>query len=699
MLQKLVPLLILLICRTSVCTEEAEPKEELVESESKDGKLEIIKRIKKVNEDGSYTIGYEADDGSFKIESRDVLGNIKGTYGFLDDEGQIKRVSYSTSNSTDLLGKTEAPSVVQRIPKLNRTTSSTKRPSPSTTPSTTTTNLASRRRATTTTTTSKPNYSDVINISSGTTTRPLIYTSPPRVLLQGRSNLGSTVATHIHNPKSEGQLDRPEVIIKPTEIPLFRRLALKHELLEDAKPVIEVPEVRSNILRRQLAHEKTTEFNAREHISNLQQSDGDDIPDVYSGSITTTAPRHIFSTTLRPRIISTTAPPVTLRPIRYTPNYQSNILQNIDPTTPEYAQESSTTESTIDEATPTPVPIVQIPPNRQSGPEPLVAIRHPFQRGTILVPLSQLQQRIVPLENARDESMENQYVIQNIRPNDQYIKETTPKPLMEQQPRPIVLRRVPPPLRPIPVQVDENGYIREVPQPVPTPFPLPIPITPVPKYSQNDIQNEVDHIEPPVSTREFQQLLHQLILRQSRLERINDMMNPRRAYTYVQQPQYRPVYQPTPAPYFIPRNPNGHGHNQQSGPVQFIPDQDPRRQYQTQQPQPLTLRQQNQDGIYNDQFAQSFVPTRRVARLLQRPNEEQEQYLPPDVREMLLLRMLQLALNPSLPIEEEEEAAEPTTQVPQYKKAVRNVEILGEENEEMKTPTRIKRYKESEYYY
>jgi len=51
-----------------------------------------------VNEDGSYTFGYEAADGSFKIETRDVAGNVKGMFGFVDEGGELKRVSYSASN-------------------------------------------------------------------------------------------------------------------------------------------------------------------------------------------------------------------------------------------------------------------------------------------------------------------------------------------------------------------------------------------------------------------------------------------------------------------------------------------------------------------------------------------------------------------------------------------------------------------------
>ncbi|CAH1714913.1 unnamed protein product [Aphis gossypii] len=62
--------------------------------------VSILKQINKVNDDGSYTFGYEASDGSFKVETRDVAGNVKGMFGFVDDAGRLKRVSYSASNSS-----------------------------------------------------------------------------------------------------------------------------------------------------------------------------------------------------------------------------------------------------------------------------------------------------------------------------------------------------------------------------------------------------------------------------------------------------------------------------------------------------------------------------------------------------------------------------------------------------------------------
>merc|ERR1712200_353167 len=70
----------------------------------------IIKYINEINEDGSYTVGFEAADGTFKMETRDVEGNVEGTYGFLNEHGEIEVVEYSSNNST---GFTTNNSVVE----------------------------------------------------------------------------------------------------------------------------------------------------------------------------------------------------------------------------------------------------------------------------------------------------------------------------------------------------------------------------------------------------------------------------------------------------------------------------------------------------------------------------------------------------------------------------------------------------------
>ena len=65
----------------------------------------ILKQINKVNDDGSYTFGYEAADGTFKVETRDIDGNVKGKYGYLDETGQLKTVEYSAGKTDGFTAK------------------------------------------------------------------------------------------------------------------------------------------------------------------------------------------------------------------------------------------------------------------------------------------------------------------------------------------------------------------------------------------------------------------------------------------------------------------------------------------------------------------------------------------------------------------------------------------------------------------
>ncbi|RLU22600.1 hypothetical protein DMN91_004878 [Ooceraea biroi] len=57
----------------------------------------ILKQINKHNEDGSYSYGYEAADGSYKIESKYPSGEVYGKYGFVDDTGSVREVEYGAS--------------------------------------------------------------------------------------------------------------------------------------------------------------------------------------------------------------------------------------------------------------------------------------------------------------------------------------------------------------------------------------------------------------------------------------------------------------------------------------------------------------------------------------------------------------------------------------------------------------------------
>ncbi|KAF9796537.1 hypothetical protein SFRURICE_006096 [Spodoptera frugiperda] len=57
----------------------------------------ILKQINRHNEDGSYTYGYEAADGSFKIETKAPNGEVKGKYGYKDDTGKVRVIEYGAN--------------------------------------------------------------------------------------------------------------------------------------------------------------------------------------------------------------------------------------------------------------------------------------------------------------------------------------------------------------------------------------------------------------------------------------------------------------------------------------------------------------------------------------------------------------------------------------------------------------------------
>merc|ERR1712226_371688 len=86
--------------------------------EEEDSAPVIIENFNDVNEDGSYTFGYKASDGTFKKETRDLEGNVKGMYGFLDDNGEVQVVEYASNNATGfkILSGNPAP-VAPEVPK------------------------------------------------------------------------------------------------------------------------------------------------------------------------------------------------------------------------------------------------------------------------------------------------------------------------------------------------------------------------------------------------------------------------------------------------------------------------------------------------------------------------------------------------------------------------------------------------------
>ena len=74
-----------ILATTTAPVTTSRPEQDIVEQVEEDEVIEdedlpvvIIKQINEINEDGSYTVGYEASDGSFKLETKDAEGNVEG---------------------------------------------------------------------------------------------------------------------------------------------------------------------------------------------------------------------------------------------------------------------------------------------------------------------------------------------------------------------------------------------------------------------------------------------------------------------------------------------------------------------------------------------------------------------------------------------------------------------------------------------
>ncbi len=57
----------------------------------------ILRFIDRQNPDGSYTYGYESGDGTYKIETRYATGEVKGKYGYIDSNGELREVEYGAT--------------------------------------------------------------------------------------------------------------------------------------------------------------------------------------------------------------------------------------------------------------------------------------------------------------------------------------------------------------------------------------------------------------------------------------------------------------------------------------------------------------------------------------------------------------------------------------------------------------------------
>jgi len=62
---------------------------------------DITRTYQKKNADGSFTFGYEGEDGSFKEETRGLDCVVRGKYGYIDPEGMRREYTYVSGNPCD----------------------------------------------------------------------------------------------------------------------------------------------------------------------------------------------------------------------------------------------------------------------------------------------------------------------------------------------------------------------------------------------------------------------------------------------------------------------------------------------------------------------------------------------------------------------------------------------------------------------
>lgn len=75
--------------------------------------VQTIRNYNKVNDDGSFTFGYEAADGSFKEETRGTDCVVRGKYGYVDPDGNKREFTYVSGNPCD----PNAPKEEEDIPE------------------------------------------------------------------------------------------------------------------------------------------------------------------------------------------------------------------------------------------------------------------------------------------------------------------------------------------------------------------------------------------------------------------------------------------------------------------------------------------------------------------------------------------------------------------------------------------------------
>lgn len=737
-------------------------------------KLEIIKQIRRLNSDGSYTVGYEADDGTFKIESRDVLGNVKGTYGYVDVNGEIKRVSYTagvnatagsrTTARPDPSASTTASEEVVQIPKVNRTayaSATTRRPSY------VTTSQSSSTRATVIQAIPKKRAQLVLSSSE----RPIYnhYASTPRLqdatpTVSEARKAGEPTTTIVY--ATSAPTSRSPIILRPTALPggsykTNEQLSRPDKLeitdhvskvqissnrdTSTTKPVTELSEEREptssekrhghgNFVRRQLGRtDHDEELPAAQQQVIYSQSPGDDSSHVYSGSTGTSRP--IFNSlptripaavlSARSRVAQlqnslnnhakqqqqsekayakpprrrpesraeedqTTAEPSSEN--RYVAQQRPVSVQIVAPASSRDDQQATEEDKRVYRRP------VTFPPQQQPQPVTAAYRNHEFVRQApptpdfdygggprqFRIPIPQAyphqyqQQPPPPHAGGYPRYVEQPSAAQQAAEDEdqqqQYLRETTgaarpmaatPAPYAagndpdadyaSQAPRPRGRQYLPyaPP--------QQRGAEADYEQPS---HQVPYPQNPYSPYNRPPLPSQYyNHPDRPLTARDFERLLNLLIVRHQQLQRYPHLPPGVNPYLlggghgggYGGQPPYNQFgYQQIPRPPIHPydyRPPALYGEFSDQNTAYQPPNQSPSAAPDHQQPagaypanRPTSRHRQR--AIHPFYAPPEYSDASQTVAHQQNPTANQVEYLPPDIREELLYRMLLLAMQP-----------------------------------------------------
>lgn len=701
---------------------------DLEQAETKDASAtEIIKQIRKVNADGTYTIGFEADDGTFKIETRDLNGNVKqGTYGYVDENGEVKRVLYSTENST--LHKEYKP------PQTNEAKEDEDSESISLSPST-------RYNRTFGSTTRRPSSLAFLTSTSNPTVKPSVIQNIPkrRILLPSERSTsrsqsdqpfeGTTTvvyATSVPTPKpfSSRSTTSPSYSSKATErsdkveIDQVERkvyistakdvTTMKPVLVKDKSDEKLDLFKRGNTLRRQLKQDD-------EGIEAQQQvlyGGGDESSSIYGSAYGNVRP--LFTTTSQPRV------PYQVLAARQRATQLQSVLANSPTTTTEKTtfvrapKRQNSSKVKVEEATENYLTQPSVEATTASGSETGAADeRRSFQRPlppqleSLYRPrnyLRQLQQQQQLQQQEELQQQQDPRLMYRLPPS-----APGPDPTDLRQPTPAAQRFAQQYQSP---QAQPSGFANQQAESFGAPL--------FPPRSAYDLDR-------PLTVRDFERLLQLLVFRQQQPQyRVNPYYPPSNPASYPpfipgynQQPYSQiprpPFFNPVtsglydPAfqnPYYSPSAPVGQQFP--GGPTQPLDGMFQQAQQNPQQQivdpnfdlQRLTPRRRQYDPRqYNQQNQPTTQPSEQEINYNSLQSQGVDNFLPPSVREQLLYRMLMLAIRsdqqyspttaasstePHSVIEpEQQEANTVATKSPiiSSKKPVRSVQILGEETE------------------